>query len=347
MSRCYDLLVVGAGPHGLAVAWAAQRRGMGVVILDRNAVVGGAWPRMWPELRCLSRRQHDVDGDGVAPAAAGDYATAAAVAQQWQAFADRHALPVHLGTEVTGVAAQAQRWAVATPEQTWHARQVVLATGEMAAPRWDQLAAGTLPVGVVHVADLQQHQFVRGQRLIVVGAGNSAAQVVAAACDLAARIDLCAQSLPSRWRSRVRLPRSLTARLLHSNWLAPLLRRACQRQVPLQGHDLQTAVAAGKVKLQPRATGVCEHGVVLGDGRRLVADLVVLCTGFRRDLAFATGSGCLDETGWPLHHRGVSTRVPGLAFAGLPCARSPQSGFLRGAVGDAVALVDALVGAQP
>lgn len=346
MTQPHDMVVVGAGPHGLCVTWAARRRGLRVLTLDSGAVCGGAWPRMWPELRCLSRRADDTDPDGEPPLAAGPFATAGAVATQWQRFAERHSLPVQLGKRVVRLEAVSGQFNLHTGDDVVLARQVVVASGEMGAPQWNGLG-DTLPERVIHVAQLTVAALGHCRRVVVVGAGNSAAQVATLALQLGVDVALCARTPP--WTGWVwpPLPRLLRRRLARAPWLLSVLGRRCARRVPLQGRDLHDAMVAGRLTVHPQATAVQPGGVTLSDGQVLRGDLVVLCTGFRRELGWMAELAACDASGWPLHHRGLSRQVPGLAFAGLLCTRTLDSGFLRGAVADAVALVDALMGVRP
>ena len=344
------LLIVGAGPNGLAVAWAARQRGIEALIVERGQQAGGAWPKMWPQMRCLSPRHHDVTPDGVASAGEGHFATAAEVAAQWQQFAQRQRFRITFGVQARVQAKDHHNFSVAIGDQLLRAQRLVAATGEFDTPQCRGLAADPrqLPMGVIHARDVQAQQVQGPSSLLVVGAGNSAAQVVAAGLASGATVTLCAKRLPSRvtpWR-----PGWLATLRWHLSGLdvpAWALQSRCQHRAPLLDPQLVEQVARGAVKLCGSAAKLVPNGVVTAAGETVVADLVVLATGYDRELSWMTPSDAAEPATIPAQVRAVSTQWRGLAFAGLACSRTLRSGFLRGATGDAIALVDALLRQVP
>ena len=97
---------------------------------------------------------------------------------------------------------------------------------------------------------------------------------------------------------------------------------------PLVDSGLVSALRQGRITVLPEVTGLWSGGVVLGDGRREVADVVVIATGFGSDLASLVGHlGVLDERGRPVAHgASVTPECPGLRFVGMTL---PISGNLR------------------
>jgi putative flavoprotein involved in K+ transport len=72
----------------------------------------------------------------------------------------------------------------------------------------------------------------------------------------------------------------------------------------------------------------------LADGGLPRATNVVWCTGFRPDYTWLS-AGLTGADGWPLHRRGLSTELAGLAFVGMPFQHTFSSGFLGGMGADA------------
>ncbi len=344
------LAIVGAGPNGLAAAWAARRRGIEAVVLDRNPQAGGAWQHMWPAMRCLSPRQFDATPDGHVSRGSHEFASAQEVCEQWQQFARRQHFSLALGTKVHRIAAANEGFVLQLDADVVVATRVIVATGEFDAPTCASLAPDLrqLPHGVVHARDLLPDRLRGLGRVIVVGAGNSAAQVLSAAVHAGARVSLCARTVPghaSAWKSGI---------LSHARFaLSGLdlkvwsLSSRCQLRAPLMDPALLQLLGNGVVQRFGAVVEVFEGGVRTAQGERLTADLVVLATGYRRDLDLVSDCDALGPSSFPTHKRGVSVRHPGLGYAGLPCARTLRSGFLRGAKGDAVALVGALLRGVP
>ena len=157
-----DVLIVGAGPAGLAAATELRRLGVGrVLVVDRELEAGGV-PRHSAHTGYGLRDLHRMM---TGPAYARHYADAAAGS----------------GAEIK-VAATVTGWArdrVATLTspggmQTVAARAVLLATGCRERPRPARLIPGDRPAGIMTTGELQQRVYLGGERLpgraLIVGA---------------------------------------------------------------------------------------------------------------------------------------------------------------------------------
>ncbi|MEU8732821.1 FAD-dependent oxidoreductase [Streptomyces tendae] len=199
--RHVDVLVVGAGPAGLAAASLLATAGARVEVLEREQTPGGV-PRHCAH-RGFGNRPHALTG----PAYARLLADAA----------------VHAGADLrTGVTAL--DWAgpraltTVGPQGTGTlgARAVVLATGARERPRAARLVPGTRPAGVYTTGELQQAVHLYGQhigsRAVIVGAedvSHAAADTVRAA---GAEVVALVTELP---RAPAAPARTLHARLRH------------------------------------------------------------------------------------------------------------------------------------
>jgi thioredoxin reductase len=157
-----DVLIVGAGPAGLAAAVELRRLAAGQVLLaDREQQPGGV-PRHSAHTGYGVRDLHRVL---TGPAYARHYAAAAAEA----------GAEIRAGTTVTGWdGAGCATLTSASGIETVSARAVLLATGCRERPRPARLVPGDRPAGVMTTGELQQRVYIRGERLpgraLVVGA---------------------------------------------------------------------------------------------------------------------------------------------------------------------------------
>ncbi len=157
-----EVLIVGAGPAGLAAATELRRAGAGpVVVIDRERAAGGI-PR---------HAQHSGFGlrDLHRPMSGPRYAA------RWTEIAIAAGAELRLGTQATGWTPDgALELTGAAGRSAIHARAVVLATGCRERPRSARLVAGSRPQGVMTTGMLQQLVYLAGERVgsraVVVGA---------------------------------------------------------------------------------------------------------------------------------------------------------------------------------
>ncbi|GGW47777.1 hypothetical protein GCM10010503_25880 [Streptomyces lucensis JCM 4490] len=241
--RRVDVLVVGAGPAGLAAAARLAAAGAGrVEVLEREARSGGV-PR-----HCA----HGGFGTWTRPLTGPGYARLLCEA------AERTGAVIRTNVTVLDWAAPAGATAQGSPAlttvgpggvETIEARAVVLATGARERPRTARLVPGTRPAGVYTTGELQQAVHLFGQhigtRAVVVGAGNvsyaaagtvraSGAQVVAQVTDAPRAATAPARAQWARLR--------LGTPLLTDTTVTELLGRGRLSGVRVRHRDGRTAV---------------------------------------------------------------------------------------------------------
>lgn len=342
-SASSPIVVVGAGAAGLAAAWAARRRGWEPLILDRAPEAGGAWIRMRAEMRCLSLRRHDRFADGAHPEGDGPHATAAEVARGIASFAARSRFDLRTGVEVLQVKRSAGDFVIETSAGTIRARRLLVASGEYERPFLPTLP-GAFDGPADHVRRLRVDDVQRGERVVVVGAGNSGAEIVAELSRRGAKVIVAVRRLPRR---PPELPSEglLEALAYHLSGLPLRLlpfRGGCHWQTPLVSQALHQALDRGLVTIVDDVVALAPDGVRTRSGQRVGADRIVWATGYRRDTAWLEGLLPLDERGRPALREGLVPAIEGLAFVGLPCLRTRRSGFLRGFADDAAAVIGQL-----
>src|SRR5690349_12755982 len=139
---CLDVIVVGAGQAGLALAWHLKRQDRRFVVLDSAHELGHSWRSRWDSLRLFTPAQYDGLPGMAFPAPADTYPTKDEVADYLAAYAARFELPVLLRTAVTRLERSGDRFVVHTDHGRLHARQVVVATGPFQTPVVPEVARG-------------------------------------------------------------------------------------------------------------------------------------------------------------------------------------------------------------
>lgn len=318
----YDTVVIGGGQAGLAVGYHLAKAGRPFVILDANERVGDVWRKRWDSLRVFTPAMYDGLPGMKFPAKGWSFPTKDQIADYFETYAARFALPVRTGIRATRVAKVGQRFVVETTGPTFEAPSVVVATGMLARPHIPDFALDLDPrILQLHSVEYRNPATLRPGGVLVVGAGNSGAEIALDVARthrtmLSGRLERMKIG-PSRSRviglvawqvlshiMTIRTPigRKVKAKMAGHHGRAPVER--------VRPQDL----AAAGVELVPRTEAVRDGRPVLADGR--VADVanVIWCTGYRPDLGWID-LPIIDEHGEPRQTRGVS-EVEGLYFVG-------------------------------
>jgi len=173
-----DLVIVGAGPGGLAAALAAKRAGLSFVVLERERDLGGTVAR-YPRKKLVATQPIDLPLHGRLPQRT--YAKEELV-DLWRGLARDHALPIELDTTFEGVERDADGvFSVRTDRGVRRATHVCMAIGRRGTPRRLDVPGEELDKVAYSLLDADAYE---GRRILVVGGGDSA---VEAAMGLTAR----------------------------------------------------------------------------------------------------------------------------------------------------------------
>lgn len=333
----HPLVIIGGGQSGLAAARAAQLQGVEPLVLEARERPAGSWPDYYDSLRLFSPARFSALPDAPFPGDPDHYPTRDEVGEYLTRYADRLGVEIRTSVRVTAVGARPGggfRVRTAAGAEI-EAAGLVAATGSFGNPHRPLLPGQDRFRGrILHAADFRSPDPFAGQRVVVVGGGNSAVQIghdlaQVATTTIASRNPLLFVDQRPDGRD---IHHRLTAGFddLPLEWLAPLLTGT----LVLDPGTYREALAAGVLDRRPMFTGFDAEGVVWADGTRERVDAVVLATGYRPALDYLEPLGALDH-GAPQHVGGISTTHPGLAYTGLELQRSFASNTLRGVSRDA------------
>lgn len=331
-------VVIGGGQTGLSVGYHLARRGLPFIILDANERVGDSWRNRWDSLRLFTPARFDgLDGMRV-PASGHSFITKDEMADYLEAYATRFELPVLNGVRVNRLSKNGDSFLIETQDHCIEAEHVVVAMSYYQTPRTPAFAAELDPSIVqLHSADYRNPSQLREGSVLIVGAGNSGAEI---AMELAPTHHIAMSGrdtgqVPFRvegiW-GRVLLRPLFRGFFHHVLTTRTPMGRKSRAKVLTQGipriRVKAVDLAKAGVELVPRTAGVRDGYPILEDGRRLDVNNIVWCTGFQHNFPWID-IPVFGELG-PDHQRGVVPSAPGLYFAGLPYIYSFSSAMIHG-----------------
>ena len=281
------MAVIGGGQAALAVGYYLRRRtDLSFVILDSENGPGGAWRHGWDSLRGFSPARYSSLPGRLMPGGEDKYPTRDEVVDYLANYEKRYELPVRRPVRVEGVYREEGRLAVGMDHVRVPARTVVSATGTWRHPHVpDYPGRETFRGEQTHSAHYVRPEPYANKRVLVVGRGNSGAQILA-------EVSRVAETTWVTLKKPTLLPDDVDGRVLFE--------RATRRYRSMQqGNEEEPVGGLGDIVMVPpvreaRDRGVLEsvrpfgsfteEGVVWPDGTEEPIDAVIWCTGFRPSL---------------------------------------------------------------
>jgi cation diffusion facilitator CzcD-associated flavoprotein CzcO len=276
-----DSLVIGAGQAGLAASYFLRQRGIDHLVLDANPHPGGAWQHRWASLS-----MSDVHGVADLPASTappGSRRAANAVVPDYFGDYEREqGLPVVRPVRVDRVESEGQLLVVRAGDQEWRTRTLVNASGTWTRPFVPYYPGIDAFAGEqVHTAHYPGAEHFRGRRVLVVGGGASAVQLLG---ELAPVTDtLWVTRRPPVWREEFDAAAGLAAvtaveeRVRHG---LPPASVVSVTGLALRPQE-QEAARLGAYERLPMFGAIEADGVRWSDRRFEHVDAILWATGFR------------------------------------------------------------------
>lgn len=169
-----ETLIVGAGQAGLALSHHLQHAGREHVLLEQGRL-GQRWHERWDSLTLISPNWMNRLPGSAAHADGNGFLSRREVIAYLERYARSYRAPVFEGVTVASIEHRDGGFDVETTAGAWHARNVVLATGDAAVPHAPLLAPAGL--AALHAAEYRRPSQLPDGRVLVVGAGASGQQL--------------------------------------------------------------------------------------------------------------------------------------------------------------------------
>lgn len=352
-----EILVVGAGPAGLASAACLRREGLAHVVLERESHIGAAWRRHYDRLHLHTTKTYSALPMTPWPRSTPRYPSREQVVQYLEAYAAEHRIAPRLGVAVRSVKRNGDAFVVETSAGLMRPRFVVMATGYNDVPKLPALTGLNGFSGpVIHATAYKNAAPYQGRRTLVVGCGNSGAEI---ALDLAEQgVDV---AMVVRGPVHV-VPRDLFGRpTQHTNVLLSHLPLALRDaiatatiglavgdlsrwgfvrpaagpnrmieesgRIPMLDVGTIAMVKQGRIRVLPAVETIFPDRVRFDDGSVHPFDAIVCATGYTPGLAnIIHGFDAIADARGRPDRFGEESGIAGLYFVGF---RNPPTGALR------------------
>lgn len=305
-----NVLIIGAGPAGLAVGACLRRMGLDFVILEKAHEIAPAWRRHYRRLHLHTVKSFSSLPHMPFPKDYPRYVPREKLVAYLDAYAERFELRPCFGETVTSVRRNEGGYLVKTRTDIFSARQVVIASGSNNEP-----VVPTLPEIEVfkgrrlHSADYNDAAPFIGQSVLVVGMGNTGAEIALDLAECGARptlsvrkgvhivprqlfgvpiqmIAIASRPIPQAVNDRL-FPVILDLALGNLDKYGivrpkqGILEQVDAGRIPVIDVGTVGAIKSGGIKVAPDIKCFTEHGAIFISGRQAEFDSVILATGYR------------------------------------------------------------------
>jgi cation diffusion facilitator CzcD-associated flavoprotein CzcO len=319
LSLQLDVVIIGGGQSALAVAYFLRRTPLSFVILDAEEEPGGAWRHGWNSLRLFSPATWSSIPGWMMPPTQDGFPARNHVIDYLKQYEHRYQFPVERPVRVTSVERTECGLRVRSDDKYWDAKVVVSATGTWSNPYIPCYRNAELYKGLqLHSANYVEAQPFAGKKVLVVGGGNSGAQILAEVSKVA----------ETTWVTPVEpifLPDDVDGRVLFERaterWKAQLEGRVIEQPIGGLGDIVMVApVVEARERNVLKSVRPFErftrNGVIWVDGSESVMDAVIWCTGFRPALRHLDSLGVVNAEGRVKVEGTHSTEEPRLWLVG-------------------------------
>lgn len=342
-----SVIIVGAGPAGLAVGAGLKRAAVAFLLLEQSDHVGAAWHRHYDRLHLHSDKAHSALPFLAFPREYPRYPSRAQVIDYLEAYARRFELEPKLGQRVLEARLADGRWQVQTENSSYEAPNLVVATGcnrEPYLPAWPGQAA--FRGSVLHSSQYRNGASLKDKRVLVVGFGNSGGEIAIDLHEHGAHPTVAVRgpvnviprellgipivaiagfqsSLPPRLTDALNglilrvVVGDLTPYGLRKLPMGPATQIRRHARIPLLDVGTIDLIKRGQIAVRPGVQRFTETGVVFDDETHEDFGAVILATGYRPrvDAFLKDASAAVDSNGTPLSS-GREAALPGLYFCG-------------------------------
>lgn len=289
----FDVLIIGAGPIGMACAIEAKKANLSYVIIEKGALINSLFN--YPVFMTFFSTSQKLEIGGLPFVTINPKPNRNEAVEYYRRVAETFELNIHLFERVEEVKkTEADNFKIATSKGSYKARNVVVATGFYDVPLMMNVPGEELPKVTHYYKDPHLYAF---QNVLVVGANNSGVDAALETYRKGANVTVLIRG--SELGPHVKY------------WVRP---------------DIQNRIKEGSIKahFNSELIAITEKEVELStpDGKVILPnDFVIAMTGYQPDFTMLRKFGIdLPKSSCPAYNEEtMETNVPGLYLAGVVC----------------------------
>jgi cation diffusion facilitator CzcD-associated flavoprotein CzcO len=369
MTENTDVAVIGAGPAGLAVGACLRKAGLNFIILEKNNQIASSWRRHYERLHLHTIKQLSSLPFLPFPSAYPRYVPRNQMIEYLDRYAANFDLKPRFGDAARSIRRNGNDWIIESTSSSINARYVVIASGFNTEPVTPAVTGIEKFRGkVIHSADYVNAKPFAGQSVLVVGMGNSGAEIALDLSNGGARVAISLRNgVHIAPRDLFGIPIQIVAMvgtkvlpLRANDALFPLIldfalgypskygikrpkigilqQLASSAKIPVLDVGTVRKIAAGAIKIVPGIAAITEDGATFNGGVEGKFDAIVFATGYRSNYQSFLETGDIKTLngGTPAGKNSNST----IYFVGF---KNPVTGLLREISQEAVQAVDNIV----
>jgi len=342
-----ETIVIGAGPAGLAVGACLNQANLPYIILEQNKMVGSAWHRHYDRLHLHTDKKNSELPFVSYPKDYPRYPSRAQVVDYLDSYAQKLKLNIKFNQQVVSASCQNGEWEVETQDALYRASNLVIATGynrEPSLPKWSgqHLFQGR----ILHSSQYKNGEPFRGQKVLVVGFGNSGGEIaidlwehgaqpsiaVRSAVNVIPRelfgipilsIGILQNKMPAKLADAINAPilraviGDITKYGLRKLPYGPVTQIRNDVHIPLIDVGTIKLIKEGHLTVYTGIKEFTREGMLFTNGKQAEFDAVILATGYHPgvDTFLKVDPNICTKQGIP-QSSGRETSMPGLYFCG-------------------------------
>jgi indole-3-pyruvate monooxygenase len=351
------ILVIGAGPAGLATSACLRREGLAHVVLEREGQIANAWNRHYDRLHLHTTKTFSALPMTPWPRAAPRYPAREQVVQYLLAYAAEHHVAPRLGVIVHALQRTGEHFTVATSAGVMTPRIVVMATGYNGVPKLPSIPGADRFHGpAIHAGVYKNPAPFQGKRTLVVGCGNSGAEIALDLAEQGVEVAMVVRGplhvvprdlfgrptqhttvllshLPLKLRDAIAMGAVGLAVGDLSRWgivrpaVGPNRMIVESGRIPLLDVGTIAMIKQGRIRVLPAVQEILPDKVRFAGGALHPFEAIIFATGYTSGLeTVIKGFDTIADARGRPNQFGEETGIPGLYFVGFG---NPPTGALR------------------